>query len=56
METTVSATDLKQHYGDILQKLHDGPVIVTSYNREVAVILSIREYNTLRPRRKKAKS
>lgn len=44
----VSATDVKQGFGAALDAAQREPVVIKKQNREVAVLLSIQEYDKLR--------
>ena len=43
METT-NATDAKQQFGKLLDKVQHGPVMITSWGREVAVLVPAAQY------------
>lgn len=44
METT-NATDAKQQFGKLLDKVKDGPVMITSWGREIAVLVPAAQYH-----------
>lgn len=43
----VSATEAKQTFGAVLDKAQSGPVIIRKQNRDVAVIMSMTDYQRL---------
>ena len=45
--TTATATDIKNHFGEYLEKSISEPVMVEKTGRLVAVILSIHDYERL---------
>lgn len=45
---TFSATDAKQSFGAALEAAQRAPVMIRKQNRDVAVILSVQEYQKLR--------
>lgn len=45
--TTASATDVKTHFGEYLDKARMEPVIVQRSGRDVAVLISKEEYDRL---------
>ena len=45
---TMSATEAKQHLGALLDNAQIEPVTIRRQNRDIAVVLSIREYDRLR--------
>ena len=44
---TASSTDVKNHFGEYLEKALQQPVAITKTGRTSAVILSITEYNRM---------
>jgi antitoxin Phd len=46
--TQVSATEVKQRFGQVMEEVKRGPVIVQTHGRNSAVILDIEEYERLR--------
>ena len=45
---TISATDAKQAFGSMLDAAQREPVFIRKQNRDVAVLLSVREFEKLR--------
>ena len=45
---TISATDAKQNLGALLDSAQTEPVTIRRQNRDIAVVLSVREYDRLR--------
>ena len=45
---TISATDAKQNLGALLDSAQSEPVTIRRQNRDIAVVLSVREYDRLR--------
>jgi len=45
---TMSATDAKQNMGALLDAAQSEPVTIRRQNRDIAVVLSVREYDRLR--------
>ncbi len=43
----ISATDAKQTFSVLLEKAQQGPVVITKQSRDVAVMLSLPEYERL---------
>jgi prevent-host-death family protein len=46
--TTVSATQAKQRFAELLEKAQRGPVLIQRHERDVAVLLSAEEYEEIR--------
>jgi prevent-host-death family protein len=46
--TQISATEVKQRFGQVMEEAKRGPVIVQTHGRDSAVILDIEEYERLR--------
>lgn len=46
--TTVSATQAKQRFAELLDKAQRGPVLIQKHDRDVAVLLSAEEYEEIR--------
>ena len=44
---TVSVTELKRHYSDILKQADEGPVAVLNHNRPEAYLLTAAHYERL---------
>ena len=44
---TMTATDAKNHFGELLDMVHAGPVRLQRQGRDVAVILSAEEFRRL---------
>ena len=42
---TVSATEAKQRFGEVLDQVREGPVTIRKNGRDVAVILSPQEFD-----------
>jgi prevent-host-death family protein len=49
--TTVSATQAKQRFAELLDSAQRGPVRIQRHERDVAVLVSNEEYNRLRENR-----
>jgi antitoxin Phd len=45
--STASSTEVKNNFGNYLEETRVGPVMIQRNGRDVAVLLSIEEYNTL---------
>jgi prevent-host-death family protein len=45
--TTVSATQAKQHFAELLEKAQKGPVRIRRHNRNLAVLVSAEEYERM---------
>ncbi len=45
---TISATEAKQNLGALIDSAQHEPVVIRRHDRDVAVVLSPREYNRLR--------
>jgi prevent-host-death family protein len=48
MMRTISATEAKQNLGALLDSAQSEPVTIRRQNRDIAVVLSAREYDRLR--------
>jgi prevent-host-death family protein len=48
---TLSATDVKQAFGAALDAAQRSPVVIRKQNRDVAVLMSMREYEKIRQMR-----
>ncbi len=44
----VSANEVKQNFGRVMEDVQRGPVVVKRYNRETAVIISREDYEEFR--------
>ncbi len=45
---TVSATEAKQNFAAILDQVQSGPILIRRHDREVAVLISLEEYERSR--------
>ncbi len=46
--TTVSATQAKQRFAELIDAAQRGPVLIQRHERDVAVLVSAEEYETIR--------
>lgn len=48
--TTISATEAKNRFGELLEAIHRSPVQIAKKGRAVAVVISVGEYRDMRKR------